>query len=73
MKLKIKVIPRAKKERVERSGEQVKVYLSEPARDGKANKRLKVVLADYFRVRKSEISIIKGEKSREKVVSVGED
>ncbi len=68
--IKIKVIPNAKKNKVVESEGLFKVYVNAPAVDGKANKALIEVLSEYFDVRKSSVRIVRGEKSREKVVEV---
>lgn len=70
MTVKVRVFPRARKAGVEPFGEGLKVYINEPAAEGKANKKLIEVLADYYRVKKRNIKIIKGLKQRNKVVSV---
>ena len=72
MKLVVKVIPNAKKERIEPKGEVLKIYLNAPALEGRANKRLIEVLADYFDTKKSNIAIIRGAKTREKIVEIKE-
>jgi len=68
--VKVRVIPRAKKARVEKFGDGFKVYLTAPPVDGKANKALLEALAAHLNVRKSQVSIIKGERSRDKIVEV---
>ncbi|MBI5205004.1 MAG: DUF167 domain-containing protein [Nitrospirae bacterium] len=68
--IKIKVIPNAKKNKVVESEGLFKAYVNAPAVDGKANKALIEVLSEYFNVRKSSVRIVRGEKSREKVVEV---
>lgn len=70
MIIDVKVIPRSKKTNVKQEPDRLKVYLTAPAIEGKANSLLIEVLADFFKVKKSAVSIIKGNKSREKVVSV---
>ncbi len=70
MKIKVKVIPRAKKEKIEKAGAALKVYITEPAVENRANKRLIEVIADYFNVKKYNINIIKGHGSREKVIEI---
>jgi uncharacterized protein YggU (UPF0235/DUF167 family) len=59
----LKVIPQAKRDLIIREGHIWKVYLTEPAVDGKANRALIRFLADYFNLRKSQIEITKGLKS----------
>ena len=68
--LHIKVIPSAKRNEVVREGDGLKVYLTAPAADGKANKALIVLLADHFNVKRSRIEIIKGLKSRHKTINI---
>ena len=70
MKIDVKVIPGAKRNAVRREGDMWKIYLNAPAVDGKANQALAVLLADYFGVRKSQIEITKGLKSRHKTISI---
>jgi len=68
-RIKIKVIPNAKKNQV-LEGDVFKVYVNAPPVDGKANKAVAEVLSEYFKVRKSAVKIIKGERSKEKVVEI---
>jgi uncharacterized protein (TIGR00251 family) len=70
VQIKIKVIPNATKNRVVEETERLKVYVSAPATGGKANKAVITLLAKHLQVRKNEIAIVKGEKSREKVIAV---
>jgi len=70
MRIKVKVFPKAKKERVEEKDDILKVYVKEPATDGRANKRLIEVLAKHLNIKKYQITIIKGVTSREKVVDI---
>ena len=48
----------------------LEVKVDERATGGRANKRLVEILSEYFKVPKSRISIVSGEKSRDKVVVV---
>jgi len=70
MLIKIKVTPNAKREEIKKDGDLYKIYLVSPPRKGKANKELIKFLAKYFKVKKSEIQIKKGEKSRNKLVEI---
>ncbi len=65
-----RVIPNAKKNNVSEEQGKFKVRVSAPAVDGKANKTLIKVLAEYFKIKKNDVRIIKGLKSREKVVEI---
>ena len=48
----------------------MKVYLTAPAVEGKANKALIEFLSEHFGVKKRDIKILLGEKSRNKVVEI---
>ncbi len=69
--ISVKTIPNSKRVEIKRLGENIySVRLDKPAADGRANSRLIEVLADYFDVKKSSVSIVKGFRSREKVVRI---
>lgn len=68
--IQIKVIPNAKKNSIVKFGNGLKVYLTAPPTDGKANKALLKMLAQHFNLKKSQLSIIKGERSGNKVVKM---
>lgn len=68
MKFEIKVIPHAHKEMIKKEGGVLKIYLCAPAVEGKANKVLMELLARHFEVRKQDIEIVRGLKSRNKTV-----
>lgn len=68
--LECKVIPNAgRNELVEEAG-IYRVYLRAPAVDGKANQALIKFLAEHFSLRRSQITIIKGLKSRLKTIKI---
>ena len=73
MNIEIRVVPNAKKREIVREGFTLKVKLISSPRDGKANEELIEFLSDTFRVKKSEIKIIRGEKDRRKVVFIPVD
>ena len=52
------------------SEDYFEVRVDEKAVGGRANKRLLEVLAEHFKVPKSRISILRGTKSRNKIVQV---
>jgi len=70
MILEIKVIPGAKKNLLKEEAGGVKVYLTAPPVDGKANEALVEFLAEHYGIRSSRIEIIKGLKSRNKVINI---
>ncbi len=70
MRYTVKVIPRAKKIKIVQENGQLKVHLTAPAIEGRANQALIEVLAEHFNVKKRQIRIISGQKSRQKIVEV---
>lgn len=73
MNLNVLVKPNARKEeliQVDETTFQIKVGV--PPEDGKANKRVIELLARHLGVPKSRLEIIKGHKSRQKVIQVDE-
>lgn len=68
--IKVKVITNAKKNEVVEGEGMFKVYVNAPPVDGKANKAIIEVLAEYFKVRKSNVKIIRGEKSKQKIIEI---
>jgi len=70
MKLQVKVIPGAKKALWKEEGDTVKVYLTAPALEGRANEALIESVAEHFGVKRSAIEIVKGLKSRYKIVNI---
>jgi uncharacterized protein (TIGR00251 family) len=76
MKISVKVIPNAKQnevasDAVDLLGARIlKVKVNQPPEDGKANKAVIELLAEYFKVRKSAVFIIAGETSRNKIVEI---
>lgn len=73
MKLNIITIPNSKnKEILKISENNYKIKVDAPAIKDKANKHLIEILAEYFKVPKSSISIIKRLKSKNKIVEIKE-
>jgi len=76
MKINLRVIPNAKKNEVVEDisdlfgVRRLKVKVNQPPEDEKANKAVIEVLAEYFNVKKSSISITAGLTSRDKVIEV---
>lgn len=71
MLVKVRVTPNAREVRVTKLGEDsFEVRVDEKAVDGRANKRLREILAEYFNVSKSKIILVKGAKSRDKIVEI---
>ena len=72
MPIKIKVLPRSAKSEVvgEMADGVLKIKLTTPPVDGKANEELIKLLAKHFKVSKSSIEILKGLKSKNKIVEI---
>ncbi len=68
--INVKVIPKAKRQKVVEEKGSLKIYLKSPPEDGKANKELIEVLSKYFKVSKRNIEIIRGEYSRNKIIKI---
>ena len=72
MEIQVKVVPRAKQNKVKKDGQIYKVYLTAPPVDNKANQLLLEVLAEFFDVPKGKVSIIRGHSSRQKLIRIGQ-
>ena len=71
MLIRVYVTPNAREARVVKvSDNYFEVRVDEVAVGGPANKRLLEILAEHFKVQKSRISILKGTKTRNKLVQV---
>lgn len=71
--IEVRVIPRAKKRRIERFNKGIKVYVVAPAEGGRANKELITQLSEYFNVNKKNIRIIKGECQKNKLIEITDE
>jgi len=70
MKIQLKVIPGAKRNSFKQEAGFIKVYLTAPALEGRANEALVAFLAEHWGVKRSAIEILKGLKSRHKIVNI---
>jgi len=70
MKINVRVVPNAKKEKIVIDGDTVKVYVNAPALEGRANKQVIEMLAEHYGVKKYQVVIVLGEGSRNKVVEI---
>jgi uncharacterized protein len=67
----VKVVPRASRDKLgPRVGDRVKVQLTAPPVDGAANDALRALLAKAFGVPRGQVTILRGETSRQKTVRV---
>ncbi|OEG69910.1 hypothetical protein ATZ36_07125 [Candidatus Endomicrobiellum trichonymphae] len=71
MIIKVRVIPNSKRnEVVSRIGSILRVKITMPAVEGRANEELCDFLSDFFDVKRSMIFLRKGERGREKTIEV---
>lgn len=71
MRIYIKTIPRASRNKIEKISEgEYKVWLTAAPINNKANEKLVEVLADYFAISKSLIKIIGGKTSKTKIIEI---
>ncbi|MDB6174900.1 MAG: hypothetical protein JWL59_4211 [Chthoniobacteraceae bacterium] len=69
--LRIRVVPNAKRSEVAGVyGEAVRIKIAAPALDGKANEALREFLARRLDLPGRAITLISGEKSRDKIVAI---
>ena len=67
----VKLVPNSSFSKiVDNTNEYVRIKISAPAIENKANKELVSFCSDFFNVNKSKISIISGEKSKLKKVLI---
>ena len=70
MILNIRVIPNAKCEKIKKYENGLRVYVTAPPEDGRANRALIKLLSKELNIPKSKIEIIKGERGREKIIKI---
>jgi uncharacterized protein (TIGR00251 family) len=71
MRIWVKVIPRSSRNKIEKISEgEYKVWVTAPPVDNKANTMLLKILADYFGVSKSCLTIIGGKTAKKKLIEI---
>lgn len=71
MKVSVKVIAQANEDRVvQLSDNSFKVYTTKPALQNKANEAVLILLAKHLDLRKSQVYMVAGAKSNEKLFEV---
>ena len=71
MLLRVRVIPRSKKAEVKvLKDSSLKVRVVSPPVDNRANKELRDVIAQYYNKKESAVRIIKGLRSRNKLIEI---
>ncbi len=70
-RLKLRIVPNAKRgEVVGEYGDAVKVKVAAPAVEGKANEALLEFIAEKLQVHRRDLTLVSGEKSRDKLIEV---
>jgi uncharacterized protein (TIGR00251 family) len=72
MKIQVKVKPNSKTEEVSQEGESFIIKVTEPPKEGKANQAVIKLLAKHFGVPQSQVRILSGFRSRNKVIEIVE-
>ncbi|MDD2302741.1 MAG: DUF167 domain-containing protein [Eubacteriales bacterium] len=70
MNVEIRVIPNARKRSIARTQAGITVRLTALPLEGRANEELVRYLSDIFKVKRSAIRILRGEKARRKVLEI---
>ena len=70
MIVNVRVVPRARVQKIVADGETLRVYTNAAPTDGEANAAVIKMLAKHFGVPKSCIIIIRGATSHDKVIEV---
>jgi len=71
MFLKVKVFPNFKKEEIiKKSEDEFEIKIKEKAEKGRANKRVKEVLARYLNISEEKLILIRGAKQRNKIFKI---
>ncbi|MCK4256624.1 DUF167 domain-containing protein [candidate division WOR-3 bacterium] len=74
MRIIVKVIPRARKREIKKQPDgsyKIKVVL--PPVNGKANKEVIDIVAKEFGIRTLKVRILRGEKTREKLIEIDKE
>ena len=71
MLIKVKTHPQAKKEKiVQKSKDSLEVWLKEKPIMNQANQALIYLLSDFFKIKESDIKIVRGFKRRNKIFEI---
>ncbi len=71
MNISVKVKPNSKKEKIEKiSDSEFLLWVRSAPKEGKANREVAELLSEYFDVSKAGVAIVRGSKSRNKIVSI---
>ncbi|MGD0335488.1 MAG: DUF167 domain-containing protein [Candidatus Omnitrophota bacterium] len=68
MFLKVRVVPRSSRNLIKEENGILKAYLTKPAQEGLANEQLIRLLARHLGLKKYQLRIVAGLKSRDKII-----
>jgi uncharacterized protein (TIGR00251 family) len=69
-RLQVRVTPKAAANKIKIDNHLIRIYITAAAEDGKANKEVISLLSKEFKIPKSAFFIIKGLKSRDKIILI---
>ncbi|MBO7066512.1 MAG: DUF167 domain-containing protein [Alphaproteobacteria bacterium] len=72
MIVNVRVIPRARVQKIVADGDILRVYTNATPTDGEANAAVIKMLAKHYDVPKSHICIVRGATSHDKVIEIAE-
>lgn len=70
MKYQVRVKPGSSQEKIILSDTEITVFLRAKAHDGEANDALIKLLAKHFHVGKTHVKILRGQKSKQKLIEI---
>jgi len=70
MKITVRVVPKAKQNRIEKTAEGFRLRVTAAPTDGKANEAVIRLLALYLGVAKSKLRVVRGATSRDKLIEL---
>jgi uncharacterized protein (TIGR00251 family) len=70
MRIQVKVTPNSKVEEVSQKEDKFLVRVKEPPKEGKANRAVIRLLANYFKVPQHSIRVVSGLGNRNKVIEI---
>jgi hypothetical protein len=70
MTIDVKVVPNAKKVRLKEENGALKLYITQPPIEGKANKAVCAYFAKLAGISKSAVDILRGKKQRKKTLAI---
>jgi len=73
MKIRVKVKPNSRIEELSQEGDSFIIKVKEPPKEGKANQAVIKLLAEHFGVPQSQVRILSGFRSRNKIIEVAEE